>query len=273
MVGEFFRAPENTAFVIALAVLAALSILAVLATFLGFVGHGHDLDHDFDHGVDFDHGLNVDHGLDVDHGVEVGHDVHIDHGAEVAHDPGLDRDLHVDWGHGSFAANLFEFLGITAIPASIFVVISSGSFFVTGFSIQWLAISTTGAFLPGWIAIMPATVVTVFICRTIGKVFARAKLKLDTTAIHSNTFQGRIATVTQGTAKSGLPAQAKFVDQFGQTHYVLVEPLHSTETFSEGAAVALMERQGPKFFVVSGKLEDILAMDSQSESHEAIENK
>lgn len=239
MVGEFFRAPQNTAFVIALVILAALSILAVIASLLG-LGHGH--------GHDFDHDVNVDHGLDFDH------------------------DLHVDWSEGHFTSNLFEFLGITAMPASIFVVISSCSFFVTGFVIQWVTKASTGAFLPGWIAILPAVIVTIAFSRGIGKLFARAQLKLHTTAIHSNSFQGRIATITQGTAKYGLPAQAKFVDQHGQTHYVLVEPKDPTEVFTEGAPVALLERIGPKFLVISGKLEDILAMEEKTKSHEIIEN-
>ncbi len=250
MIAEFFNAPENRAFVVALAILGALSVLAVIASLLGFATHGHDVEHDFD----------------VAHGA--GH-----HGAEIGHEVDFDRDLHVDWGEGNFFANLFEYVGVTAIPASIFVVISSCSFFVTGFTIQVIARSLTGAFLPGWMAILPAGIMTVFVCRSIGKLFARAKLKLDTTAIHSDTFNGRIATVTQGTARTGLPAQAKFVDQHGQTHYVLVEPMNPEDTFSEGASVALMEKQGPKFFVVSGRLEDILAMDGQSASHEAIENK
>lgn len=267
MIVEFFNAPENRAFVVALAIMAALSALAVIATLLGFVTHGHDIDHDFDHGVEMGHDVHVDHGVEVGHGVEADHDIGVDHATH------LDHDLDVDWSEGHFVSNLFEYLGITAIPASIFVVISSCSFFVTGFTIQFIARSLNGAFLPGWMAILPSALMTIFVCRSIGKLFARAQLKLHTTAIHSNSFHGRIATVTQGTARAGLPAQAKFVDQHGQTHYVLVEPINPEETFSEGAAVALMERQGPKFFVVSGKLEDILAMDSQSESHEAIENK
>ena len=45
----------------------------------------------------------------------------------------------------------------------------------------------------------------------------------------------------KGEAKQNYPAQAKVIDQFGQTHYILVEP-ELDEIFQQGQSVILTQR-------------------------------
>lgn len=175
--------------------------------------------------------------------------------------PEADADLDVDWGEGSFLESALEFLGVAAMPLSVFILLGSSTFFVTGYVIQLLAHNSSGSFLPGWIAILPAVIATAFACRGVGKVFAKTKFKLHTTAIPSSSLVFRMATISQGTARSGLAAEAKLVDEHGQTHYVLVEPKDNDDFFEQGTEVVLVEHHGPKFLAVRASVEAILDQD------------
>lgn len=177
--------------------------------------------------------------------------------------PEADADLEVDWESEGLAAGLLEYFGVAAMPLSIFVLVGTCSFFVTGYAIQMVALNLRGTFLPGWIAIFPALIVTLILCRLSGKVFARSKLKLHTTAVASSSFLYRLVVIQQGTAKQGLAAEAKVVDEHGQTHYVLVEPRDPNESFPQGSEVVLVEQVGSRFLAVSGSVADILNHDNK----------
>ena len=196
MIADFFTAKENTAFVVALVVLAVLSLLIVTATLLGAI-----------------------------------------------HLPEADADLEVDWDSDGLMNGLLEFFGISAMPS------------------VHVSMSIMFAFLPGWVAIAPAMFVTLGCCRLVGKAFAKTKFKLHTTAVASSSFLFRLVTIQSGVAKAGLSAEAKLVDDHGQTHYVLVEPKNPEEVFPQGSQVILVEQAGSRFLAVSGNVEDILNND------------
>lgn len=165
--------------------------------------------------------------------------------------PESDADLEVDWDTDSVGANLLEFLGISAMPLSIFVLVASCTFFVSGYTIQMVVASSRGSFLPGIWVILPSLVITAVTCRWIGKGFAKVKFKLDTSAVSQNSFLYQTATISQGVARAGLAAEAKLTDSFGQTHIVLVEPSEENVQFEPGTSVVLIENRGNKFIAVN----------------------
>ena len=55
--------------------------------------------------------------------------------------------------------------------------------------------------------------------------------------------------ITIGQAAAGSPAEARFSDEFGTTHYVMVEP-DGEETFSQGDQVLLVAERGATFHVI-----------------------
>ena len=55
----------------------------------------------------------------------------------------------------------------------------------------------------------------------------------------SRTFIGKVATITRGVARVGIPAEAKLRDTHGQMHYVLVEPDNPDASFEQGHEVLL----------------------------------
>jgi hypothetical protein len=52
-----------------------------------------------------------------------------------------------------------------------------------------------------------------------------------------------VATITLGEARQGSPAEARFRDQFGTTHYLMVEP-DDGETYQAGDNVLLVQQRG-----------------------------
>lgn len=182
-----------------------------------------------------------------------------DSGAEVDVDADVDTDLDVDFGE-----SVMDFLGISAMPLSIYAFLSSSVFFFAGFLLQTSVYQSTQRFLSGWIAVLIALLVTVFAMKGISTLFRRAKVQIDTSAISADSLVGRMATIVSGTAKAGLAAEAKLTDEHGQTHYVLVEPAQAGEEFVAGTPVLLMERRGPRFLAVSGAIDDLLNLDAES---------
>jgi hypothetical protein len=211
MLQEFFSSPQNTPFLVALAVLFALTLLVVAASLLGFIGDA-DLDVDIDSPVD----------------------------------------------------TMLDFLGITATPSSILVVVTSASFFLGGFITQVTAKSLTGSFLSGWLAILPALALTLALANLTGRLFKKVKLKEHTTAVHSDSFIGKSASIVGGTATKDLPAQAKLTDEHGQVHYFLVQPARQEDSLPEGMEVVLLLRKGPKYFAVPAEGFDLNNIDFES---------
>ena len=83
--------------------------------------------------------------------------------------------------------------------------------------------------------------------RVAAKLISKIIPKDETTAINSDDFVGYHATIVLGEARRNHPAQAKFVDEHKQTHYVMVEPLNDEDTLKAGEIVALYEKQGNIF--------------------------
>jgi hypothetical protein len=78
------------------------------------------------------------------------------------------------------------------------------------------------------------------------KAVARIVPKETSSAINIDSLSGQTATIVIGTAKKGLPSQAKVRDLYGQTHYILVEP-ENDESFSQGDQVVLAQLNGHIF--------------------------
>ena len=97
----------------------------------------------------------------------------------------------------------------------------------------------------------PAVIVAVPSVRVIGTGLAKLIPKDETTAVSTDSFVGRVATITLGTARKGEPAQAKLTDRHGQTHYVMVEPDSEDTVFEAGDSVLLIEQAGPRFVAVA----------------------
>ncbi|WP_444929224.1 YqiJ family protein [Microbulbifer sp. SSSA002] len=143
---------------------------------------------------------------------------------------------------------LLGWLRFGEVPALILLVVFLLGFGVTGLLIQMLVESVVGYLLPGGLLAVGVLFLALPQVRFVGNVLRRFALREESQALERSAFVGRIATITIGKAEVGSPAEARFSDEYGTTHYVMVEPDES-EIFGQGDKVLLVEELGAHFRV------------------------
>lgn len=96
------------------------------------------------------------------------------------------------------------------------------NFSFAGYVLQFCIHAKEGQFVPAYYLILPALIIaiffTVFMIHCLDQVVP-PKYKKQTV-----NLLGRLATISSGNARPGFSAQARVRDEFGQLHYVQVEP-------------------------------------------------
>jgi hypothetical protein len=158
-------------------------------------------------------------------------------------------DLDAHQGN-HFFVQFLEWLYLGRIPVLVWLIIFLTVYALFGFAAQIFIFKFTGSYLPLWIIAPACLILCMPIVRFTAAAIAKVLPKDETTAIHSNELIGLEAEIILGDAKQNYPAQAKVKDQFGQTHYILVEPETDT-TFLQGQRVVLTHRTNVGFQAIS----------------------
>lgn len=149
-------------------------------------------------------------------------------------------DISIEHSNNPFT-QLLEWLYLGKVPLLIWLIIFLTAYGLTGLIIQNIFFLLTEYYFSAWL-IAPACL---FLCMPIVRYSSAFVAKIipkdETTAIHSDELIGLTAQIILGEAKPNSPAQAKVKDQFGQTHYVLVEP-ELDIIFYQGQDVILTQR-------------------------------
>lgn len=166
---------------------------------------------------------------------------------DVDADVAIDIDLDGPQSSPPVLTRFLSWLRIGEVPVLMLLVIFLTSFGLVGLALQSMSHNVAGTYLPQWIAVVPALLLSMPIVRLLGGLLAIVLPKDETTAVAEASFVGRIATLTLGTARAGNPAEAKLVDEHGQVHYVMVEPDSAADEFAHGTQVLITERRGAVF--------------------------
>ncbi|WNZ56509.1 YqiJ family protein [Microbulbifer sp. MKSA007] len=161
--------------------------------------------------------------------------------------PDFDVDVP-DTGLSGGMTKLLGWLRFGEVPALILLVTFLVSFGVTGLVAQMLIESLVGYLLPGGLLAVAVFFLALPQVRFVGNIMRRFAVGDESEAVERNSFIGRVAIITIGKAEIGSPAEARFSDEYGTTHYVMVEPDES-ETFNQGDKVLLVEELGAHFRV------------------------
>jgi hypothetical protein len=164
--------------------------------------------------------------------------------------PDIDVDGDVDLDSSVLTA-LLGWLHIGKVPLLVLLIIFLTGFGLSGLIIQGSLHGISGFYLPAALASIPAFFVALMTVRTLGSGMARIIPQDETAAVSQDTFIGRLAEITQGTARQGLAAEARLKDEHGNIHYVMVEPDLVDEVFTAGNKVLLVRRQGISFKVIT----------------------
>lgn len=212
---QFLLAPENYPFTITLGLMIAIGLMEVITTLSGLAASGL-LD-------------SILPDLDMD-------------GAS-----GLDLD---DMGSAGALSRWMGWLHFGRVPTLVLFILFLLGFGCIGLMIQSFSLSIFEKLLPGGIASLPALLGALVFVHWTGKAAARLLPGDETEAVSENSFAGRVAIITLGTARKGHPAQAKVRDAFGNTHYLMVEPDDPHHVFETGDEVLLVMNTGAVFYAM-----------------------
>ncbi len=160
----------------------------------------------------------------------------------------LEVDVDLPEGETPFAlSRLLGWLRFGQVPALILLIIFLTTFGLIGLGLQSLADSSFGLLAPGWIASIAALTLSLPMVRLMGGFLGKILPKDETSAVSDQTFIGRVAVITLGTSRQGSPAEGRLEDQYGQAHYLMIEPDLADEEFSQGEQVLLVKKTGSIF--------------------------
>lgn len=105
---------------------------------------------------------------------------------------------------------------------TLIVVFLLMNFSFSGYFLQLCVYAQQQEFRPAYYLIIPALIIaiffTVFMIHCLDQVIKPIETKQQVSLL------GRLATISSGNARPGFSAQARVRDEFGQLHYVQVEP-------------------------------------------------
>lgn len=217
---DWMTAAGNTPFSIALLIMVGLALVELLALVTGFSVN--DVVDDFVAG-------------------------HLE--ATAGSGTGMEATGH---GEGSSVVGRFlAWLHIGRVPVLMILIVFLTTFGLVGLVGQGIVHAVLGRTLPALLAAPAALLAALPAVRAVTGVLARLMPREETSAVDVATLVGRTAVVTGGTARSGMPAQARVRDSFGTEHYVLVEPEDEGVAFATGTVVLLVRQQaGGRFTVI-----------------------
>lgn len=167
-------------------------------------------------------------------------------GLLLAHSPSQMLDsLLPDMPDG--ADGLLGWLHVGKVPLLVLLILFLSGFALAGYVLQASVQSFSGVLLPAWLASIPALLMGISTVKGIGGVLAKIIPQDESSAVSEQTLIGRTGVVIQGIARDGMAAQAKVRDSYGRSHYVMVEPDLTEETFDEGSDILLVKKVGARF--------------------------
>jgi len=165
--------------------------------------------------------------------------------------PDIDFDIDAPDASGTgLFTKLLGWMYYGRVPVLIILVCFLTAFGLVGMTMQAFIQSIAGFYLPSLIAVAAALFASLPFTRGFTAIMARILPKDESNAISAEDFIGKSAVITLGTAKRGQPAEAKFNDRFGHTHYVMVEPDDEGLELTAGDRLILSQKSGFGYYVI-----------------------
>ena len=96
------------------------------------------------------------------------------------------------------------------------------NFSFSGYILQLISFATQKSLVPWYYALVPAFIIAIFF--TVFMIHCLDQVIRPKHSMMHSSLLGRLATISSGSARPGFSAQARVRDEYGQLHYVQVEP-------------------------------------------------
>lgn len=230
---DFFLIPEVAIFTFSIMLMVGLALFQVISMVVG-LGISDYIDDLFD--FDTDVGFDTDTGFDAD-------------GFDVDADADVDMDTDVSFMSGHCFVDFLSWLHFGKVPFLIILASFLAGFGFSGLVIETIALNVLGFALSGFIAVPIAIAAALPFTHHIGLIVSTFFPKEETYAVKTDDLVGRVATITVGTAKKNMPAEARVDDVHGSRHLVRVVPMDDKEEFASGTDVQLVKREETGIFI------------------------
>lgn len=159
----------------------------------------------------------------------------------------------------SLADSWLGWLQVGRVPILVLLVVLLTAFALLGFTLNALVHQLLGFYPPAILSAVPALLGALPVVRFSGAALARLIPRDETAAVTLDSLVGRVAVVTNGTARTNYPAEARVKNEHGQTIYVHVEPDDPKGEFGPGASVLLVKQlSGTRFRAVANPYPELL---------------
>jgi uncharacterized membrane protein len=160
----------------------------------------------------------------------------------------LDHMLPQAHGGEGMTDSWLGWLHVGRVPMLVIIVVLLASFSIVGFAGNLLVHALTGHYVPRILSVPAAFFASVPVVRISGSLLQNVLPRDETFAVSIDSLVGRIATIVNGNASMGRPAEARVTNEHGQTLYVMVEPDLEDASFGPNHSVLLVRRVGGKRF-------------------------
>lgn len=143
---------------------------------------------------------------------------------------------------------VLHYLNIGRIPSLIVLCLLAGYFGLLGILLQhgWVTLWQTP--LSNLLLAPVCLIIAGVAVHYTGRAIAPWLPTDESSAITENDFIGKMAIVTGHSASAGRPCEGKFTDEFGQTHYLLLEP-EDGKAFNKGDKVLIICQISPSRYL------------------------
>jgi hypothetical protein len=150
-------------------------------------------------------------------------------------------------------------LHLGRVPLLILLILFLLGFAIIGLLLQSLLHALAGFMLPPAVAAVIAALGALPFVRQSGALVGRYLPQNETSALSEEDFVGRTAQIVTGEASSGNPAEARLVDEYGQQHYLRIEPDDAEVRFARGSTVLIVSRvSGSLYRAIANPRPDLL---------------
>ena len=153
-------------------------------------------------------------------------------------------------GSGSSITRLLGWLRVGKVPLLILLIIYLFWFGSIGYFLNYVSMSLMNILLPKIISIPIAVFGSLPATRIGGAILEKIMPKDETSSVSIDSFLGREAKITIGQATDTITAEAKIVDEYGQTHYIMVLAEEGQGPYSSENLLLIVRRIKNCFIVI-----------------------
>ena len=156
-------------------------------------------------------------------------------------------DAHLDHYDSITTGNISQalhYLNIGRLPALVILCLLACFFGLMGVFLHHDCILLWHAPLSNLFVVPVSLLLSIIMVHYTGKIIAPWVPRDHSSAIAEEEYIGCMALITGHRATSGNPCEGKLTDQFGQTHYLLLEP-EEGKFFNKGDEVLIICRLSP----------------------------